>query len=158
MINYLVKNGADIEITNQNNMTAENYNPLVYGFGINGIDYNKIESLLGSFYSKFHIACMLGDLETVRLELNYTPELINKTDNYGMTGFLWAIIYGNIEVVEFLTTRGVDIYQPSIYDIFIQDDNIMYYLTGALELYSNSSSLYYCYNNPRLSQYIVLLN
>lgn len=56
-----------------------------------------------------HQASQKGDIEQVRVLLKKNPGLINMKNRYGMTPLHTASYYGNLEMIRFFLSRGVDI-------------------------------------------------
>lgn len=47
-------------------------------------------------------SCIHGEIENVKDLLNDFPDIINKSDNFGDTGFLLACMFGHLSIVQFL--------------------------------------------------------
>jgi ankyrin repeat protein len=55
------------------------------------------------------MACMTGDIQSVKLMLKHHPNIVNDSTYYGYTPLHWASLSGNTELVQYLIANNADI-------------------------------------------------
>ncbi|XP_062619035.1 putative ankyrin repeat protein RF_0381 [Saccostrea cucullata] len=60
-----------------------------------------------------HIACVSSRIEMCKHIIQHYPDMLNHINNYGWNAALYAAKGGNVEIIEFLAEKGVDMTQKT---------------------------------------------